>query len=427
MEWTKLWANLWGSTSSVTLFSPWKTFAGRKLFAMEHSAAKKREEVLEKAGIPIADIKWVGSLRFLTGLPGWVSWIPPVRWAVGYKTASERNNQPSAAAREIAGGFRKVEPTIYYHEPMYKLAEEHGLEDPVDRALNDILIWHQIADTSLNSTSESQRKNLLSEVIDLELRDVYIPSSRFVRLITEGWFKFLTHNWFGQKFEVSGLENLQAAASDLEEKKSILVIPNHRANPDHIAQALAIRQALGDRFPLIIVAGMLFEKEWLSRMLGRAYDRLLVWTVKDNTDKLERRKADIIIRRSDRRKEELLKESVVMLAYLEGGRTKPKKGEKPQLQKPVRGGSLWLKNPRFGRIVPAINIGTEKMQRPGSIIPGFASVTTRFGQPRDSQYFREEAAKEASFKKRDGYVSNLAMKDIAAMLPEDERGVFSGV
>ncbi len=423
MEWTKFVASRWTADTAVTLLDPKTTLRDRRLFASNHRALRKGLAIMGADRIPFADIKWVKSLRHLASLPGWISWIAPLRWYVAHETAAARNNQPSAAAREIKRGTKKVEATVYYHQAMIDKAEEKGMESPYDSAIADILRRNERNDFSINSLSAEERKNLFLEVFDLESRPVCIPSSRFVRLVTEGWFNIMS-SWFGKRFEVSGLENLQAAAEDLKENESMLVAPNHRAHPDHIAQALGIKKALGERFSLIIVAGMLFEKEWLSRTLGRAYDRLLVWTVKDDNDENERFLSNIVNRRADKKRDELFKIARIWITYLEGGRTKPKKGEKPQLQEPIKGGSLWLKNPHFGRYVPAVNQGTEKMQKPGSNIPRFASVYIRYGTPRNCAYFREEGAKEPSFTKRDRYISNIAMRDIAAMLPEDERGNY---
>ena len=421
MEWTKLIANRWTADTAVTLLDPRTTLRDRRLFATNLRGLKDGLAIMGVYGIPFADIKWVKSLKLLASLPEWISWIAPLRWYVAHETAAGRNNQPSAAASDIKRGLKKVEATTYYHQVVNDRAEERGMYSPYDRAIFDLLRRNERVDFSINSLRVQKRKNLLLEIFDLESRPVYISSSRFIKSITEGWFKIMS-SWFGRRFEVSGLENLQAAAESLEKDKSILVVPNHRGNPDHIAQGIAVRQALGERIPLIIVAGMLFENELLSRMLGRAYDRLLVWTVKNDTDEEEKFMANIINRRSDRMRDQLFEIPRIWIVYLEGGRAKPKKGEKPQLQKPVKGGSLWLKNQHFGKVVSAVNIGTEKMQRPGRVIPWFANVYTRFGIPRSSAYFRDEGAKEPQFAKRDRYIPDIAMRDIAAMLPEDERG-----
>ncbi|OGE30768.1 hypothetical protein A3C59_03575 [Candidatus Daviesbacteria bacterium RIFCSPHIGHO2_02_FULL_36_13] len=450
MEGIKLLGNLVGSTSDVTGLSPMETFMNRQLFMWELKAHKARIAALKAEGIELPKIPATKSLRSLAKVPTVAGWLPFIRRKVAKKTAAARNNQPSAAARKIfVDREDKVESTIYYHEAMYKMAEDQGLEDPIDRAIFDVLRINEKPDFSLIYLNPKQRIDYLKEYVGHESRRVYIPNSRFVRLITEGWFKFMSSRVFGQRFEVSGTENLQEAAQMVEdknkvlkqdweerkekgeikkgeeaEKASILVDPNHRAHPDHIALALAIRKVLGKRFPAIIVAGMLFENEILSRTLGNAYDRLLVWTVKNAKDPGEMARANIINRRADKAREQLMKTSRVWVTYLEGGRTKPENGEKPQLQKPIKGGSLWLKNHHFGAIVSAINRGTEKMLPPGRNIPGFASVFTRFGRVRTPDYFREEGKKEGSFAKRDGYISELAMKDIAEMLPRDERGVY---
>src|SRR3989338_6812552 len=102
------------------------------------------------------------------------------------------------------------------------MAADQGLEDPIDRAIFDVLRINEKPDFSLIYLNPKQRIDYLKEYVGHESRRVYIPNSRFVRLITEGWFKFMSSRVFGQIFEVSGTENLQEAAQMVEDKNKVL-------------------------------------------------------------------------------------------------------------------------------------------------------------------------------------------------------------
>lgn len=445
MEWTKLIANLWGSSSAVTGLSPKETFRDRKLFALEHRALKDRMAILEAAGIQFADIKWTSQLRLLASLPDEVSYLIPLRHFVAKKTASERNNQPSAAAEQIAENIRIVEPTVFYHKPFIKVEVDESAEEQVvnkllesdaDRAIYSLLLRHEggllsIKDKfDLNSLTSAEKRTKLLQAYHSQAEDVFIPQSEWIKRVCE-----FAYGLFVKRFEIHGKGNLEAIVPSLEAGKSVLFAPNHRAHPDHMTIARAVEEQLGEEFlekyPLLIVANTVFEAETWSRMLSSAYSHLKVWTIKEDTSTDDRWYAKFVNRRYLKQRDEQLKRPRIGVLYMEGGRSKIYIDGKVQLQTPVPGGHLWFEDTRFDIIVPVAIRGTEKMLPPTKAkkglhfpqMPHKADIMIRFGKPIEVKTLKEKHSHK-KYKQREVDVPADVMTEVANMLPPDERGAY---
>ena len=426
MEWTKLLANLFGSTSVVTGLSPEKALSDPDIFALEHRALRDRLTILKANKIEVADLWGVGKLRWLARIPMWlVQNQGPLgrkfREYVAGKFATERNNQLPAAAIQINEGVRNVEPTNYYHLALTYSGKENGLESPVDRAIQSILRRHgRDNDFSLNSLQPDERRNLLLEMYGLETEDVFIKRFSFlglelVRIALERIYEHYT-----DKFEVLGKENLKAVAEILKSGKSVLVAPNHRSHGDHTTIVKALRENLPSdtrKYPVYIVAGMKFDKEEISGRFSHAYSHLVVWTLTEGDNEEVRWKAQIINGRATKVIEKLLNKPCIVIVYLEGGRNK---SENLELQPPALDSSWWVLNPNFGLIVPTVITGTEVMLPPGDQKPHHANITIEFCEGINAAELRNEKRKEPS-EEWDKYFSGKVLSVIAAKLSEKQK------
>ncbi len=431
MEWAKLIGNLFGSTSAITGLPPFRTFADRRLFAIEHQALKDRFEILDKAGIRLDDLWGIGQLRLLSKVPGWIGRYRGVgnvfRGFVVKKISAERNNQPSAAARQISEGATRVEVTDYYHRPIIKLGEEHNIESPVDWTVFDILkrqgLPERTDNFSLNSLSAAEKRRLLFEIYDLEKEKVFVKSNPVLRFFLRNLLKGLYHIYL-KSSQVLGKEHLTGTSETLKSGKSVLVAPMHVSNSDHqaIEEGLAGNlppEAL--RFNRYIVANRKFDKERLSGFFSRAFPHPVVWTTSNEDSEDVFWRARIFNRRAFKKIEELLDEPCIMIVYLEGGRNK-----KPglPLQPPSRHSSLWVLNSKIGKIVPAVILGTEQMLPPGTNRPKRADIIVEFLKVGDVAELRSRK-REAPKGGLDKYlVGRNILKSIADKLPESRRGGY---
>lgn len=421
MEWSKLLVNLIGSTSTVTGLSPMETFGERRLFMIEQQALRDRLRILRAAGIKIDDDLWsVSGARLLARIPkfmvGRAAWGAVVRGLIAKRIASERNNQVSAAARQISEGAKKVESTDYYHKVIADLGES-----PVDQAIVEILERHRRPnnDFSLTSLDAETREKLLLETHDYETKPLYIKSVFWKRLIATGLYGIARSH-----LEIKGEKNLKPVAETLKQRRSVLVNLNHRGHADHPAIIEALEKKLPEeakKFPFYFVSNTTFDKELLSSLLGDAFPRVVVHTVKEGANEEIRWRAKIVNRRSARVTEGLLKEPGIVIMYPEGGRSKKVVNGRVQLQEPAIGSALWIANPKFGLILPVVITGTEKMLPPGKSLPRRAKVALEFCETLDGDELRK---REAHGKARETHLAREVLKVIAAKLPEDERGPY---
>lgn len=430
MEWAKLVANLFGSTSTVTGLTPLEALSDKDLFTIEHQALQDRFRALEAAGIAPANLWGMNKLRWLSRLGGIGRITGPIgnifRGFVAQKFAAERNNQPSSAARQIEEGATKVEATEFYHRPMTKLANKSGLESPADWAIVDILKHHGDTRTqfSLNALSNSERRNFLMEIHNLEKETVFVrthPALRlFLRAVLKGMYRY-----FSKSSEVKGQENLANIAEILRSGKSVLMAPLHVGHSDHIALIKALEQGLPAEargYSNYFLANRRFAGEPLSAVLGRAYDHPVVWTVSRDGSEDENLKARIFNRRSKEDIDQKLEQGPsIVTVYLEGGRNKT-----PDLvlQRPALNSSLWVLHPRIGAIVPVVIRGTENMLPPGRKWPNRADVSVEFCEPIDADQIRKGIRGVPRDIWDDHFVGKYVFAAIAARLPESRRGGY---
>lgn len=435
MEWGKLVGNLFGSTSSVTGLSPFKTFADRRLFGIEHQALKDRFEILDKAGIHLSDLWGIGRLRLLSKVPRWVGRDRgPVgkafRGYVAKKLAAERNNQPSTAARQINEGATRVEATQYYHRPMTQLAEDQHLESPADWTILHILRRHanSRSDFSLKSQGPAERRKLLFEIYDLEKEDVFVNSNPVLRFVLKNLLKGLYHHYLKDS-KVMGKENLAGADDTLKSGKSVLIASMHTSHADHQAGEEALEDKLSPearKYKRYIVANRRFDKERLSGFFSRAMPHPVVWTITEGDSEDIRWRAEIFNRRSRKVIEQLLKEPCIMTAYVEGGRNKTPGFP---LQPPALNSALWVLDSKIGLVVPTVILGTEKMLPAGAKWPAHADVVVEYCKPLDKgdlEHEREHVRKTRMPRREwDGYlVGEKILRPIAERLPVDRRGGY---
>lgn len=433
MEWAKLIGNLFGSTSSVTGLTPFETFSDPEFADIEHKALRRRFEILYKAGIKPADLWGIGQLRLFSRVPGFVGRDRGLlgktfRRYVAKKIAAERNNQPSAAARQIAEGASKVEPTGFYHPPIIDLGNRHGLESPVDSAILDILRRHEDSKDvfSLNFLSEAEKRRFFLETYKLETKEVFVNGVSILgveplKILIEGMY-----NFYLDSLNVSGKEHLRKVADTLKGRKSVLIVPEHRSHSDHPTVVKALRENLPPEvrgYPIYIVAGMKFDQEDLSGKFNRAYPHPVVWTVTESdTDEIQWR-AKIINKRARRIIGKLLKEPCIFVVYLEGGRNK---SADLALQPPAMHSSWWVLNPKFGLVVPTVITGTEKMLPPGEQWPHPADIAIEFCEPiggDELAELRNERRKLPS-ERWDRDIAGRVMRRIAEKLPHHQRGGY---
>lgn len=439
MEWSKLLANLFGSTSTVTGLSPREALSDPEIFSLEHRALKDRLRILAAEGIKVADLWGIGRLRWLSRVPRPIALM--FREHVANMFAAERNNQPPAAARQINEGARIVEPTDFYHQPMLSLVEElskknpeieASLRSPVDDAILDILTRHKGTnnDFSLTSLSTSKRKELLLEIFGHESKQLFVRGFLPLRLLLNALYKLYVGN-----FNISGEENLQAVAESLSKGKSVLLALNHRSHADHMTVIKALREKLpreARNYPVFIVAGMKFEEEVISGFFSRAYSHPIVVTRARGDSKETSWKKGMINRRAGRVIARLLEKPCIFVVYLEGGRSKTIINGKVQLQEPAPGSSMWLLNKNFGLVMPGVITGTERMLRPGRQWPQRFrgnKIAIKFLPPmeidslRSEQLHLKKRRKSGDREGRDNLVRKI-LERIARELPEDERGPY---
>lgn len=406
MEAAKLLANLFGSTSLVTGLAPAESLRDRAIFALEHKALKGRLKILETADIKLADLWGIGELGLLARLPAPVATI--FRSLFADQFAKERNNQPPAAAGQIKEGVRKVEPTRFYHKPMVKLGEERGLESPVDAAVWELLKRHERGDNfSLTELSAATRRKLLLEIVDLESRPVFLKK---IALVT--FFAEVIHGLFTKEFKVFGRENLQAPITNLAKGESVLFAFSHKSHTDHPSVVKALRMAMpqASKYPIYIVAGMLFKNELIPRIFGRAYAHLFVSTLRPTDDADARFRAHIINSRSAKAITGLLAKPSIVILYPEGTRSRT-----GQLGEAAPGASSWFLKPEFGLVVPGAINGSREMLPPGEIKLHRADLTVGFGPPIKVADLKAKADKTGRAG-RDRYISQIVMAGIADVL-----------
>lgn len=432
MEWTKLLANLVGSTSTITGLTPKETFSDAELFKLEHRALKDRLRLLEEAGIPLAENLWgVGKLKLLAGVPGYIAACLPVRKVIAGMIAKERNNQPSAAARQISEGARKVESTHYYHHPVVQLGRDNRSDrdkksgTPVDKAIWNVLERHQNTkyEFSLKPLSGDERKKLLLEIFGYETKQLFVTGKPLVKTILNKLYEHHTDS-----FTVIGKENLQSVADVLAQGQSVLIVPGHRSHADHETVIKALREELPEeaqKYPVYVVAGMKFDNEIISGTLGHAYSHPTVWTLGKNDSEDMEWRAKMVNNRAEKVIEGLLSEGpCIFVVYIEGGRSKiTNEAGKLQLQAPAPGSSKWLTNSRFGIVLTAAIRGTEKMLTAGKQWPQHADISIQFGKPAKIGTYQEEAA-ALPREERDEFLSRRVLEEVALMLPPDERGSY---
>ncbi|MBI2019857.1 1-acyl-sn-glycerol-3-phosphate acyltransferase [Candidatus Daviesbacteria bacterium] len=385
MEWSKLLTNLYGSTTTMTNLSPKEALSDRENFAMEHRALQDRIKALEAAGIKLSDFWNVSKLRWLARVPTGVASL--FRGIIAQIFASERNNQPSAAARQISEGARKVESTDFYHKPMLdlgrELGAEHGTLTPLDKVLFEILKRHQRGEVNkkdpfdLSTLEPAERRKLLLEAYDLQTQRVFYPSIAPIRVLLESIYSL-----FARGFEVKGEENLEEVMISLEEGKSVAVLPVHYSHLDHPTVKRGLKKVMGrvfEKHPFYVIANTKFEGEFLSWIFSRAYPHTRVATLKQNSTEEDHWKAKFVNNRTSSVTEELLEEAGIWLIYPEGGRNKT--GTR-QLQEPAKGVDYKLASSQYALAVAVIIRNTDKMYPPGRKIPHFTHVEVEFLRPR---------------------------------------------
>lgn len=423
MEYTKLIANSWASTSTVTGLSPLRALLDSGILLSELRGLRDRFRIYEANGIQTADDLWsIGRLRWLSQLktPYALALAP----FIALLTVKERNNQPSAAGRQINQGVRFVEVDTYLHKVFIDLGKNQGLRSPVDEAMWDILRRHGRIKNgfSLTSMENKARKRLLRTAMDYETKEVFVESSPRVKRAAERVYRH-----FRKSLEVIGKEHLLPVGETLKKGKSVLVALNHRGHPDHTAIMEALEKELPEeagQYPIYILAGMKFGKDWLSALFGRAYSHPVVHTLTKGDSEEVKWRAQIINRRADEVINELLQKPCILVVYLEGGRSKVFKDGKVQLQRGAIGGSKWITNSRIGLVLPGVIRGTEKMMGSKQIMLRPADLSIQFCESLEADQLRQEGAQIHDRETRDSYLTDRIMKIIAEKLPEDERGVY---
>ena len=391
LESYKLIANSVGSTGAVTGYPPFDTFMDPQLFAAELTKLKDELAILKAEGIKPPTVSWLKKPLLLARLPMVLSNFKFIRKLVAVAVASERNNQPPAAWRQIENGAKKVEATKEYNGTFIESGKKHDLESPVDEAVYEISKRHaRNSGFSLTDLSPQERRRLLLEVFDLTSQKLYIPGNPGTRKILEAVFNFFTRS-----FEVSGKENLAGIESILSAGKSVLFMPDHDSHADHPAYVRALRETLTpevfNKYPIHIVANMQFKNDPLTALLGGAHSHPVVHTLKEDDSEETRWKAAIVNRKSGRIIDKLLEEPAIWVVYPEGGRNKT--NGKEILLPPAPGVSSWLRKPQFGSVIPVAILGTEKMFPVNAILPYHADLSVEYGRAIDGAWIRGEADK----------------------------------
>ncbi len=434
METAKVIGNLVGSTAEIT--GSLETLTDPDIFLVDHRGLKDRFAIADKAGIQLDNLRYMGRLRWLSSVPEWVVTDRGLlgktfRKFVVSKLASERNNQPPAAAKAINEGTRRVEPTDYYHMPFLRLARSVELESPADAAIVSILRRHERAgnDFSLISLTKDERRNLLLEIYGYHTQDVMIQVAsafgiEYLRIALEAIYHHYTDS-----LEISGQENLKGVVESLKNGKSVLIAPNHRSHVDHPTIIRALKESLppeAQKYPMYIVAGMKFDKEEISNRFSRAYSHPVVWTLTQGDSEEVEWKAQIVNGKATKIIENLLSKPCIVVVYLEGGRNK---SDDLELQSPAVDSSLWLINPHIELAVPVVIQNTEKMLPPGAKWPQqHADLTVEFCRAIETAPFRVATYQDADLRKsrseRDRRFSGKVLGAIAAKLPDSQRGGY---
>lgn len=411
LEFTKVLSNLVGATGSITGFGPRETFRDRDLFELEQQAIRDRLAILEAAGISFADIPWVNQMLLIPRIPDLG------RWYVADKVAKGRNNRPPAAAVQIEEGSKKVESSRSYHKPVIELGREVGLRSPIDEAVYEILMRHERGGLDLKAMGPREKRELLMEISGLETYQVYRESSSVVTAVAEGLTRVAT-----RKYEERGGHHIYEALESLKAGKSVIFAARHLSHADHPEIVRAIKKYMGDEFDnygFMIVAGMLYRNDFLMRLADRTYPHLTVSTLQEDPTDDEKWRAQIINKRSGRVAEKSLYDPTILIVYYEGSRSRD-----GRLQKAKPGASGYSLHSNVELVFPVAIQGTGSIWRPGDKLPRFGNASVEFGKPINTQHLKD-AASSLPRNERDAFMSELVMREIAKMLPFEQRGFYS--
>lgn len=411
LEWTKLLANLVGSTGAVTGLGPKETFSDKELYELEQKAIRDRLAILEASGIPFADIPWVKQMLLIPKVPS------VGRGFVADKVAKSRNNRPPAAAKQIKGGERRVEASGHYHKKIIDLGRKFGLRSTLDEAIFESLMRHERGGMDLKEMNEEARRALLLDVYRHEAYQVHRESSPLITAVAEGLTRIAT-----RKYEALGGYHIFEVLDSLRRGRSVVFAANHLSHADHPELVRGIKERMGpefDEYNLLIVAGMLYRNDLIMRVLDKTYPHLTVSTLTEEAADEEKWKSQMVNRRSGKVAEDCLKDPTMLVVYYEGSRSRNGK-----LQKAKPGASGYSLHPNIELVVPVAIQGTDSIWRPGNKFFRLGEASVEFGKPIKRDEIKA-LAEDLPRNLRDEFMSGYVMRRIAQMLPEEQRGFYS--
>lgn len=429
MEWTKLIANLLGSTGTVTGLSPKETFLDKDLFLLEFTALRERLEIIYSAGIKFAEIPWqkisiLPRARYIDG-----KFLKVFRKQISEMIASGRNNQPPAAARKISEN-RPTEAK-YYHRPFVELGLLHGLRSIADESIFEIISEHEDKRIDLNNMTQPEMKELLFKTCSTHLQKPLIPRNPIITYIVGKITDFFCKN-----LTVKSPENLDAIRESLNSGKSVILLANHSSHADHPLIVKMLRENgfkdLADR--IVFIAGMKVKNEFLGRRFNDAYSHILVSTpTRDQVSDEENRKAQLVNLKGFSEINRLLNKGNLIVLYAEGTRSRDKK-----LLKAIPSVARYFENPNIKYLIPLGIQGANEILPIGSTIPRIAEAKITVGEPVQPSMLFSEAVKylpdeykSSNIRDKDvrtlinELAIDLIMKKIASLLPKEQRGFYA--
>lgn len=423
MEAAKLESNMLGLTGVADAGSPRQIFRDKKRFSWELKALKDRRRLLRSASYPPSEIPWLRKMELLHKIPEPL--LVAARHLVAEIISRERNHQPTSAAGQLhgeQGKTRTVEALDHYLRPILDLANQTGMESPLDRALHRFIRGYWEKGSKFPDMEVKDRVEHLLEVANIESQKVMVRGNRFKAKIVEKLAKYGI-----KKLEVTGVENIQKMMEMLESGRSVLITPNHISHADHPSLMIALREVLGDRLSneqVVFIAGMLFGKDLLSKTFDGSYSKILVWTTRKGTSADERSMAKIINEKAAPFIDEVLGSPQALVVYPEGGR-----GD--NLREPIPAVAFYFGHENTAAVFPVAINGTDGLlRRTNPNEKGFKAKIKRVantlmvlvpGRSDVSVHFCEPVYPE----KRDRKALTEIMQSIALRVPEERRGPYS--
>lgn len=414
MEQIKIFTNATFSSMAVTGLGPKETLEDDTLYELEIKALKNRYQLLHETDVDISDIPWVKKLAWLARTPLPVLKMESMRSYVVDSYASERNNRPSAAARDASKGEQAAHD---YNEPFMYPETKCGIATPMDETIYAILTN---PDIRLTGMTAEQRKALLLSTYQAITDRAYTPRNPFKTRIADGLVMAFT-----KEFTVLGAENLDEIRELLHQGKSVILEANHASHAD----TAAIRKALDKIDPdlarrLIAVAGQNFndlrEKEPLTNQLHDAYAHVNIVSPYDNHQDSEDPAYQKLKTKGQDELKQILERGALVLIYPEGKRSRTGK-----MDEALSGVALYLRMPNVAAVLPVGITGTEELLPPHKIIlTRVDNITVNIGKIRRSGSLLDSVKSEPDEKTQNERMMTTIGTDIAGLIPEDRRGYY---